>query len=83
MAQVHKDTTPAALVEIDEIIIEGNIKTVDRLIMREISLDVGGKFTREEINDHLESDRNRLINTRLFHTVDINLVDEPAGRPIS
>lgn len=76
----NNDTIPASLLEIDEIIIEGNIKTVDRLIMREISLDPGGKFTREEITAHLESDRNRLINTRLFHTVDIDLIDQPSGK---
>lgn len=73
---VEVDSVPDRILEIDEIFIVGNSKTRERIIMREISLNRGEKLYRSDILEQLEADRNRLVNLRLFLTVDIRLIDD-------
>lgn len=60
---------------IDKIFIVGNRKTKEQIIRRELTLREGFAIARGDVEKTLELDKNRLINTRLFLTVDINLIE--------
>ena len=60
--------------------IEGNRKTKERIIFRELSFRANETHTRPALDSMFEWDRNRIYNTNLFNTVAMDLVNENAGQ---
>jgi outer membrane protein assembly factor BamA len=56
---------------IHEIQFEGNDKTRDFIIQRELSVDKGSLINASDIESQLENDRKNIFNTALFNRVDI------------
>lgn len=62
-----------------KIIIEGNRKTKERIILREVSFEEKQTYTRSELDSIFVWSRNRIYNTNLFNTVKIELTNETNG----
>lgn len=73
-AQVLHDSTIRAL-QVHRIFIVGNRLTRDHIILREVTLRTGDIVFSNELPGVLDLARKRLINTRLFNTVDIRVLD--------
>jgi outer membrane protein assembly factor BamA len=65
------DTT--AHFTIKEIIIEGNRKTKDKVILRELSFKANEQYPLNELVDQFNETRKQLLNTTLFQTVVVSL----------
>lgn len=63
----------ATYVVLNEIQIEGNLKTQERIILRELALHPGDTLFQEEEEASIRKDRNKIINTNLFVTVEVSL----------
>lgn len=70
---IAEDTT-GVFINIGRIFIIGNQITRDQIILRELTLKPGDIIYSTEIPGILDLDRKKLINTRLFNTVDIRLL---------
>lgn len=64
---------------IDNILIIGNKKTKDKIILRELDFKSGDTLLKESLSNLLTKSRNRIFNTNLFITVDLNLIDRSAN----
>ncbi len=62
-----------SLFVIRNIIITGNRKTKDKIILREIPFDPGEEYLLEELVKKFEDARRQLMNTSLFHEVTVAL----------
>ena len=62
-------------VYIDNIFIVGNKKTKSRIIQRELSLEIGERYRYSDLPAIMESDRNKIYNTKLFNVVDVGMLD--------
>lgn len=71
IVSAQPDTTQTPLTIIGDIIIEGNYKTKSSIITREMALKTGDSVGTYKLNDVLEIDRRKIINTNLFITVDM------------
>lgn len=60
---------------INRIFITGNRITRDQIILRELSLKTGDVVYSEDLNEILERDRKKLLNTRLFNTVEFKTLE--------
>jgi outer membrane protein assembly factor BamA len=60
---------------INKIILVGNKKTKDRIILRELNFKEGDTLSVEKLNDVITKSRNRIFNTNLFITVDLTLAE--------
>lgn len=58
-------------VEIGNIYIAGNEKTREEIILRELGFEKGDTLKKSELLEAIELDKQKLLNTRLFVTVDI------------
>lgn len=67
---VRTDTT-GRFVEISRVFIIGNRITRDRIILRELTLKTGDMIYSEDLPAILDQDKRKLLNTRLFNTVEI------------
>lgn len=65
----------AEFIEIDKIFIIGNRKTKDKIILRELDIDEGDVIDKNQLQTTLDSDKQKIINTRLFLSVDINIIE--------
>ena len=63
------------LVLIDNIFITGNNKTKAKIILRELSIEKGKRYPINTLNEILQSDRNKIYNTKLFNTVEVGLLE--------
>jgi len=77
-AEVTADTLPQRDPETDfvilnDIIIEGNLKTRSRIILRELALQPGDTIYLRAQEALLQKDRNKIVNTNLFVTVELAL----------
>ena len=68
------DTT-SRIVEIDKIIITGNKKTKDHIIMRELDIKPGERYNLQDLRVIINDDRNKVYNTSLFNTVEIHIYE--------
>ena len=75
---VRKDST-IRLLQVHRIFIVGNRLTRDHIILRELTLRSGDTVFSNELPGVLDLARKRLINTRLFNTVDIRVLDSEAS----
>src|SRR5688572_3336940 len=80
----HYKLTPAdsagRFVQVSRIVVMGNRITRDRIILRELSLKSGDIIHSGELASVLDLDKKKLINTRLFNTVDIKTIESIPGR---
>lgn len=72
---IESDTTQNKYVEIDNIFIIGNRRTREKIIMRELSIEKGQLIYLPDLQEHLVTDKNKVMNTRLFNAVEINLLE--------
>jgi outer membrane protein assembly factor BamA len=64
---------------VNRIFITGNRITRDQIILRELSLKSGDVVFSADLNEILDLDRKKLLNTRLFNTVEIRSLElEPS-----
>lgn len=66
---------PERRVIIDKIFLVGNKKTKDKIILRELSIAQGESYNYSDLEAILETDRNKIYNTRLFNTVEVGILD--------
>lgn len=71
---VIPDST-ARFVRINRIFITGNRVTHDRIILRELTLKPGDVIYSTNLDGIIELDKRKLINTRLFNTVTIRVLE--------
>ncbi len=69
------DSLSVDTVQIDKIFIIGHKKTKEQIIRRELSIFDGQYLSRTELQESIKADKRKLINTKLFLTVDINIID--------
>lgn len=62
-------------VVIDNIFLTGNNKTRDRIILRELSVDIGQTYKFNDLQEILEADRNKIYNTKLFNEVEVSVLE--------
>ncbi len=62
-------------VYIDAVFIVGNKKTKNDIITRELSIKKGETYHLQDLERILEGDRSKLLNTQLFNTVDISILN--------
>jgi len=62
-------------VQIDRIFIIGNKVTKEKIINRELSLEEGQRLSQEQLTKFIEADKNKILNTRLFLSAHISVID--------
>ena len=72
--QVEIDTT-RKFVQINRIFLEGNRITRDQIILRELRVKPGDIIYSSDLPGILDLDKKKLINTRLFNTVEIKILE--------
>ena len=75
LKSLPKRDSTARFVRIGRIFLVGNRITRDRIILRELSLVPGDLIYSEDLPAILDLDRKRLINTRLFNSVNIRTLE--------
>jgi len=60
---------------IGNVFITGNRKTKEKIILRELALKPGAVFSKIDLPIIIQKDKEKLINTRLFLEVDIQLIE--------
>jgi outer membrane protein assembly factor BamA len=58
-----------------QILIKGNIRTKDKIILREVGIKAGDSLKKAILNEVLETDRRKIVNTNLFVTVNIAIIN--------
>src|SRR5437762_10641157 len=66
------DSTPKNFIIIQHIILEGNERTRNQIILRELTFSSGDTIPGDEVMKHLELSRNQVMNTGLFNEVVLN-----------
>jgi len=69
------DSSQLKQVTIGNVFITGNRKTKEKIILRELTLKPGTRFARIDLPLILQKDTEKLVNTRLFLDVDMQVVD--------
>ena len=70
-------TDSTEMLYLNKAIIIGNKKTLDRIILRELTLKPGDSVARYELEKTLARDKNRIYNLRIFHTVKLRALELP------
>jgi outer membrane protein assembly factor BamA len=73
--RTHAEDTTGVFLNINRIFIIGNRITRDQIILRELTLKAGDVIYSTEVPGILDLDRKKLINTRLFNTVAIRVLE--------
>lgn len=68
------DSTSNKFIEIDNIFVIGNKKTKKKIILREMDVSKGQTLTETKLNEILEADKKKIINTRLFNDVQLSVL---------
>ena len=68
---------PQKKLSIDKIFIVGNRKTKEQIILRELDFHEGSRIKLSDLEERIEKDKQKLMNTRLFMSVDFDLIDLP------
>ena len=71
---VPVDADNSASFTIREIVITGNRKTKDNIILREVPFRSGEKYSLQELVRKFEDARRQLMNTALFHDVVVSML---------
>ncbi len=78
--KVNPVDTAGRFVQVSRIVVMGNRITRDRIILRELSLKSGDIVHSSELASVLDLDKKKLINTRLFNTVEIKILESTPDR---
>lgn len=78
--QLSSDSVKGRYLEIDNIFIIGNKVTKERIILREMSIIKGAFYYEEDLKDIIIADRKKILNTRLFNTVEITTLELSANK---
>jgi outer membrane protein assembly factor BamA len=70
-ASLHSQNDAKLIV--DSIVIEGNKRTKNRILLREMTFGVGDSIPLSTLSIVLEQNRNRLLNTNLFLSCKMNI----------
>ena len=70
---VGQDTVRTVM--IDNIFLTGNTKTKDKIILREISVEKGEAYDFDALKKIIDSDRNKIYNTKLFNEVEVGILE--------
>lgn len=70
-----QDSTSTRYVTIDNIFVIGNKRTKASIILRELRVKKGMLIYYPDLVEHIVKDQNKIYNTRLFNTVQINSLD--------
>jgi outer membrane protein assembly factor BamA len=73
-ATTDKDTLATQYVIVNHIIIEGNLKTKESMILRELDIATGDTLHTASADLTLLRNKNKIFNTNLFVTVDLNVL---------
>ena len=65
------DSIASQLLEVNRVLIVGNKVTLDRIILRELSLKPYDTINNRELAGVLSKDKNKIYNLRLFNTVEV------------
>jgi outer membrane protein assembly factor BamA len=65
---------------VSRVFITGNSRTRDQILLRELSLRPGDVVFSTEVDAILDLDRKKLLNTRLFNTVEIKTLELETGK---
>lgn len=74
-SQQRDSTSNGTFFRIGRIFITGNKITRDRIILRELSFKSGDVIYSHDLSLIFDADKRKLLNTRLFNTVDIRTVE--------
>jgi outer membrane protein assembly factor BamA len=79
IVNVQGSTIPDStdMLKLNRVIIIGNKKTLDRIILRELSLRPGDSIMRYALDKVLIRDKNKIYNLRIFHTVKPRMLELP------
>ena len=69
------DSSSMRYVRIDKLFIIGNKQTKPQIILRELDIAEGDIFYLPDLKTVVENDKYKLINTRLFNSVEIHLLE--------
>lgn len=72
---LSNETSSNDTIQIDKIFIIGYKKTKEKIIRRELSISDGQLLSRNELQEAIKADKRKLINTRLFLSVSINIIE--------
>jgi outer membrane protein assembly factor BamA len=75
MPAAADSTIEGRKVLIDNIFLTGNKKTKDRIILRELSVEIGHEYQFEGLEEILALDRDKIYNTRLFNKVEVGILE--------
>jgi len=67
------DSIPKNFIIIQHIFLEGNQRTRDQIILRELTFSSGDTIAGDEVMKQLELSRNQVMNTGLFNEVVLNI----------
>lgn len=76
---MHKAFPDSSQIVIQKILLIGNKKTKDRIILRELDFKEGDTLSALNLASIITKNRNRIFNTNLFITVDLILIDRSPG----
>lgn len=65
------------ILTVNRVIIIGNKKTLDRIIIRELTLKSGDTIARQKLEAIFARDKNKIYNLRIFNTVSIRALELP------
>ncbi|MEO5674428.1 MAG: BamA/TamA family outer membrane protein [Chitinophagales bacterium] len=69
----RRDSLDTSFIIVDHIVIEGNKRTRNQTILRELTFTSGDTLPADDLMNQLELSRNHVMNTGLFHEVIMNI----------
>ncbi|HEY1053531.1 MAG TPA: BamA/TamA family outer membrane protein, partial [Emticicia sp.] len=71
----YSQSFAADSVYVRQILIKGNVRTKEKIILREVGVRAGDSLKKATLKEVLEIDRRKVVNTNLFVTVNISIID--------
>ncbi|WP_051313053.1 BamA/TamA family outer membrane protein [Sporocytophaga myxococcoides] len=78
----QSEACDTSFIIINNINLEGNKRTKDRIILRELSIEPGDTILKKELEPLLSKTRNRIFNTGLFLKADVILIGDSIIREL-
>ncbi len=75
LAAIDSVSSEKRWVTIDKIFIVGNRQTKESIILRELGLEEGEQLLLSELHKIIEQDKRKIMNTRLFLSVNISIIE--------
>lgn len=78
--QAFTQSDSTELLQINQIIIEGNYKTKPQIITRELSFSIDSSYIRYQLDSMFVWNKNRIYGTNLFNKVELSLINTVNGK---